>query len=316
MNVKLANILLTGLLATAMTSLGAEVVLVDDNFSSSTIHQDTRFSAADIDTGRWVKRDSSWSITNGSLINLGSTEGTDDRGAHRLDSVSTLELNTLITVSFDYSVGEGSTLYFYSALFTGSPVLTSGIGTGSGPRLSQQNGGTYMTDFTSDTTFGYFDGPEYNLHNGATPGNATGSAVASFAGGTSGTFSQTYDISGYGGGGFSITNVTHVLNIFTLDTTATAGAVTISNFYMTASAPEPPVENDILQAGYDSVSQQITIQWQSEPTASYDIEAAPEISASVSFTSLVQNIVATSATTSVEIPVPGDPQMFYRVYRP
>ena len=52
-------------------------------------------------------------------------------------------------------------------------------------------------------------------------------------------FSQTYDISGFGGGDFSIADVSNVLAVFTVNAGAAGdGAISIDNFNMTA-VPEP-----------------------------------------------------------------------------
>ncbi|MDB4333642.1 hypothetical protein N9986_04140, partial [Akkermansiaceae bacterium] len=64
--------------------------------------------------------------------------------------------------------------------------------------------------------------------------------VVSFAGNTSGTFNQTYDISGYAGIG-SVVDLSHILAVFTADTAAAGdGAITIGNMTITAVAPETP----------------------------------------------------------------------------
>lgn len=201
--------------------------LVGDDFGSSTVWQDTRFTASDIDTKRWVKRDAAWSISSGALVNPALTSN-DERVAHRMDSVSSTDTNlTLIMVSFDYSVGEGTTLYYHSALFTGEP-------SGLLARLTLVNGGFYQ-DWR-----GVFSGSEYRLQDGGLITGNPANAVASFAGGTSGTFSQTYDISGFGGGGFSVADVSYILNSFASNNDTTGGAISIDNFLVEGYRPPPP----------------------------------------------------------------------------
>jgi hypothetical protein len=207
----------------------AAVTLIADDFSSSTAVADTRFNKGDIDTDSW-RGNGDWSISGGAL----TSAGTAGQSTHLINSVSSTDTSlTQVTLSFDYSVGAGSTLYFYSTLFTGEADASMAARTG-------LTDGTYWAnDFNSvwgGTNFG-FAGAEYNLSGGSV-GGSTANAVTSFVGGTSGTFSQTYDISGFGGG-FSIADVSNVLAVFTVDSAAAGdGAISIDNFNMTA-VPEP-----------------------------------------------------------------------------
>ena len=109
------------------------------------------------------------------------------------------------------------------------------------PERQKRTGLTGRTTSTLNgdgSNFG-FAGPEYNLSGGGVGGSNTANAVTSFVGGTSGTFSQTYDISGFGGGDFSIADVSNVLAVFTVNAGAVGdGAISIDNFNMTA-VPEP-----------------------------------------------------------------------------
>ena len=93
----------------------AAVTLIDDNFSSSTAVSDSRFNKGDIDTDSW-RGNAGWSVSGGALTNAATAGG----ATHLINSVSSADTSlTQVTLSFNYSVGAGSTLYFYSTLFTG-----------------------------------------------------------------------------------------------------------------------------------------------------------------------------------------------------
>jgi hypothetical protein len=213
-------------------------ITVDYAFSARGVVDATRFNASHIDSGNWIKRDADWAMTDGTLVNPGLVAD-DEKGAHLLNSVNSSEPTTLITVSFDYSVGAGSALYFYSTLFTGE--LTNNY---LEARLTKQGGTWYASDFNTDvTSWGGFSGPEYNLKDGSTPSGTTDSALVSLVGGTSGTYSNTFNIASFGGG-FSIADVSHMLAVFTADTAAAGdGAMAIDNFNMTvvsgSATPDP-----------------------------------------------------------------------------
>ena len=228
---KIKIFILAGILGTA--NLQATLILVEDDFSSSTAVADIRIEKAEIDTDTW-RGNSDWSVSGGALTSAATTGGS----THLINSVSTADTSlTEVTLSFDYSVGAGSTLYFYSTLFTGEADASMAA------RTSKTDGTYWANDFNtqwgSSGQFKGFAGPEYNLSGGSVGGSSTANAVTSFVGGTSGTFSQTYDISGFGGGGFSIADVSNVLAVFTVNAGAAGdGAISIDNFMMVA-IPEP-----------------------------------------------------------------------------
>ena len=208
----------------------AAVTLIDDDFSSSTTSEE-RFNKADINTDKWIGG-AGWSVSGGAL----TSAATAGSATHLINSVSSTDTSlTEVTLSFDYSVGEGSTLYFYSTLFTGE------AGANMDGRVSKTDGTYFANDFANGWSGRIgFSGPEYNLKaGGSVSTSSTANAVTSFLGGTSGTFSQTYDISGFGGGDFSIADVSNVLAVFTVNAAAAGdGAISIDNFNMTA-VPEP-----------------------------------------------------------------------------
>lgn len=232
---KITSLITAGILGTAMASQAASVILIDDDFSSSSAVYDSRFNKAEIDTDTWRGHAGAspwdWSVTGGALTNVGTTGGS----AHLINSVSsTATWADKVTLSFDYSVGAGSTLYFYSTLFTGEADATMAA------RTTKTDGTFWSNDFSQGWSGQLgFDGPEYGLSGGNPYTVSTANAVTSFVGGTSGTFSQTYDISGFGGGDFSIADVSNVLAVFAFNAGAPGdGAISIDNFNMTA-IPEP-----------------------------------------------------------------------------
>jgi hypothetical protein len=223
----------------ALTVMGgvtaqASLVLVNDVFSANTVISDARFYYYHINNGNWIKRSTTgpaWSVSGGVLTNLVAAS-TDEQGVYRMDTVTTVDTClTRITVSFDYTVGEGTKLYPYVNLVTGA---YSGSGDG---RITQINGNWYAGDFNN-----MMSGPEYNIKDGTAPAGTTGTALTSLVGPTNGTFSQTYDISGFGGGGFSLANVTNILCVFTLDSSLSGdGAISIDNVRI--EAPFADIEN-------------------------------------------------------------------------
>ena len=231
MKTKITSLITAGILGTSLASQAAvtALTLIDDDFSSSTT-DGGRFNTPDIDTDTWIGS-ADWSISGGALTNAATT----GQSTHLINSVSSTDTYLdKVTLSFDYSVGAGSTLYFYSTLFTGTP------GANMDGRTSKVDGTYWANDFASGWSGRIgFSGPEYNLVGGSTTNSSTANAVTSFVGGTSGTFSQTYDISGFGGGDFSIADVSNVLAVFTVNADAAGdGAISIDNFNMTA-VPEP-----------------------------------------------------------------------------
>jgi hypothetical protein len=201
--------------------------LIADDFSASSIHDDNRFFDWDVDRNWWVERDgAAWAISDGVLTNPAAVSPADDRGAHRIDSVSADPDLTLVTFAFDYTVVSGSTLYVSSSLFTGPNAG------GLQGRLTHENGIWWAADYNDK-----FIGPDYNLKDGTTPSGLTSGALASFKGPASGTFNQTYDISGYGGGGFNLAGVSHIMTVFTANTSEPGdGAITIDNLLVTGDA--------------------------------------------------------------------------------
>ena len=221
----------------------AQTTVVSDDFSSNTLSNSNRLRVENT-TDEWVAfPDSLWTVSGGTLSNAGTTPGLESEGAalRVLDVASQPAGLTELTFSFDYTVGTGSDLFFYATgLYDGTLTPNFQLhNTGS------QNGGiqSQYDQNSSNSNFGDFTG--VNLFNGAaSPNGATGDAV-SFAAGTSGTFTQTVDISNF------ITAGTTELDDFQLltlgfasnvtDNTG-AGAISIDNFVLSAGpvgVPEP-----------------------------------------------------------------------------
>ncbi len=223
----------------------AAAVLIDDDFSSSGISGNQRFRLNQVDLG-WYKDNSStpshWTTAGGKLANPGTTAGIASEGSvaqtitvanHTTDTSL-----TKISVSFDYSVGAGTTLYFHLLGWktNGTPAADEIFNNPQQQNGSMQNQG--------DTHFG-----DISIITGADPNGATGDAVA-FAQNTFGTYTATFDLAGYSwsadespGLTGSIGNITALqylqvafgTNMANADGT---GAVSIDNLKISA-IPEP-----------------------------------------------------------------------------
>ncbi|MGJ8645116.1 MAG: beta strand repeat-containing protein [Luteolibacter sp.] len=239
--------LLLATTAASLATLGSavaqtSVVLIDDDFSSSSIITGGRFQTQNIDSGNWKGRnDATWALGSGALTNPGVTATDSDQPTHLVNTVSSADTTlTAVTVSFDYTVGTGSTLYFFSHLLTGSLD-----GTGNLMRMTATGGDTYAGDLiTSTASQTFYNGPMFNVKDGTTAGTTnndkadalfthvgTGAAVQ--------TFTKTYNIAGFVGID-SIADVSAIAAIFTADTSAAGdGAITIDNLSVTAEFAPP-----------------------------------------------------------------------------
>jgi hypothetical protein len=233
-----------GLLSVCLLAAGVAQadVIIDDNFSSGSFSTDTRIRYNQIDAG-WYKFSgtpgtSDWAISGGVLTNPGTTAGMPSEGsASRLVSTSGFSTdNTQITVSFDYTVGTGSTLYFHLTGWTqnGTPDANEDLANSSALNGAIQNNG--------ETDFG-----DMNIIDGT---DATGAAASAVALTGSGTYTATFDLTGYSwdaaeapGLTGSIANVTDfdfIMAAFANNVTTTdgTGAISIDNMLITA-IPEP-----------------------------------------------------------------------------
>lgn len=213
----------------------AETALIEDDFTSSGVSTGNRFVSGDINSGDWVKRSTdgpAWAVSGGQLTNPATTTN-DDKGAFLMNAVNITDPSfTHVMVSFDYTVGAGSTLYFHSALYTGGTTTSGNMS-----RITQTGGGYFAV---GGNDFNPNFGSALNLKDGEIATGSAVNAIASFAGDTSGTFTEIYDISAYSGIG-SVVDVSHILAAFTVDTAAAGdGAITIDHVNITAIAPAPP----------------------------------------------------------------------------
>lgn len=229
-----AALVFTPFLATAAT-------LITDDFSSGSVADHTRFRPNQLN--EWGAN-SLWAIGGGTLSNPGTTAGVASEGAvGQLTRVSDTTTDTSlseITVSFDYTVGTGSTLFFHLWGLTenGTPDANEILGNTGAQNGSIQN--------QAETDYG-----DINLLDGSDPNGASGNAV-SFASGETGTYSATFDLTGYSwsadeapglsGPIASVTDFDFVLAAFASNVTdnSGAGAISIDNFNIEANAvPEP-----------------------------------------------------------------------------
>lgn len=210
-----AGLLLVGAVAQA------EVQLLVDDFSSGSVSSQSRYS--DEDLGSWLTRYGNWTITGGALTD-DLAHANSETALVKLFELTETDTNlTEITISFDYAVPADTTLYFYASGYEGPLADTLNA------RMTAADG-----QYALGTDFNAHLGTGYNLLDGATPTGDTGAALDSFSN-TSGTFSQTYDISAFAGVD-DLTDFAYMLVAFGVDETAAGGSITIDNFRVTAAA--------------------------------------------------------------------------------
>ncbi|MEJ6570750.1 MAG: PEP-CTERM sorting domain-containing protein [Akkermansiaceae bacterium] len=231
----IASILLGSVVSPCLGSLS----IIDDGFGSGSIADAARFTESRADRGYYKDGNSNWGITGGVLANPGNgaTAQNRENPVGKVVSISTAETNlTQVVVSFDYTVGAGATLFFHLAGYA--------IDDGTGNQLANTQDLNGNLQNQGETSYG-----DMNLLTGLDEtGNA--SDTISFAAGTSGTFTQTYDLTAYswvGEANFSgaisdIRDFDLVLAAFASNLTSTdgTGAISINDFSVEATAvPEP-----------------------------------------------------------------------------
>ncbi|CAA6676241.1 MULTISPECIES: PEP-CTERM sorting domain-containing protein [unclassified Lentimonas] len=229
------KILPTGLIFTVASlalvqASNAAAVLIDEDFSTISVTSSSRYSDGNV--GDWVSRYSNWSTAGtgaARALTADLSQGNNETPVELLFAVSESDTSlTEISISFDYTVPADATLFFYVAGYEG-PLTTGLSGRLTGTDGEYQLGG-------SDDFDGHL-GAGYTLLGGATPTGLAATALATLSNASS-TFNQTYNISAFGGGGFSIADFDYMTVVFGIDTTLTAGSITVDNFNMTA-IPEP-----------------------------------------------------------------------------
>jgi hypothetical protein len=204
-------------------------VIINEDFSTTGVSEGVRYYAAD--TNKWVSRYSNWTMVETGEARALNCDLADDNSetslAHLVAVNETDTSLTKIKISFDYTVPADATLYLHVSGYTG-PLLGT-----LQSRMTAVNGTYYATsadDFSPNL------GTTYNLKDGGTPWGGTANSLASFSN-TSGTFSQTVDISAFSGID-DITDFNYMTVIFGVDETAESGTIIIDNITVTA-IPEP-----------------------------------------------------------------------------
>ena len=83
MKTKIPHLILASLFGANIASQAASVILIDDDFSSSTAVVDSRFNKAEIDTDTW-RGNSDWSVSGGALTSAATAGGS----THLINSVN------------------------------------------------------------------------------------------------------------------------------------------------------------------------------------------------------------------------------------
>lgn len=183
---KVIKTVLAPCLILALAASSFAVDIIDDDFSSGTISHNLRFRISQADAGWYQDANSLWNITNGVLTNPGTAPGIPAEGpvGQSVLTAGLAEGLDEVTVSFDYSVGAGSTLYFHLLGFTtnGTPDSAEILA-----NTQPQNG---VIQNQGEVNFG-----DMNILNGGDPGGGSGDAV-SFAA-TSGTYTETFNLTHY-----------------------------------------------------------------------------------------------------------------------
>lgn len=219
-------------------------VLINDDFSSSVVNTNARFRADQVGLGWYASNQSTlWNISGGVVSNAGTVAGIPSEGGFG-QSITTTSTDSIISFSFDYTVGAGTTLYFHAQGLTvnGTPDANEQLANTGSQNGSVQN--------QADQTGLGDDYGDINLFDGGDPNGGTGNAIA-FAGGTSGTYTGTFDVSTYSwddstdespGLTGSISNLSDfdiLFFAFAANTTdLTNGQITIDNFNV-STVPEP-----------------------------------------------------------------------------
>lgn len=215
-------------------SSNADVIIVDD-FTSTSTHNETRLRHDDAGTG-WIKNASSdWAISGGTLSNAGTVTNaiSSESAVGQVVDASGLAGDQVV-ISFDYTVDAGSTLYF--ALMG---YKTNGSPAGNGEILA--NTGTLNANIQGDK--GEADFGDINLIDGT---DAVNTPVLTFTG--TGTYSLTVDLTTYAwhadelpGLSGSLTDVSDfdlIMAVFASDVETAGAMTTIDNLSIT-SIPEP-----------------------------------------------------------------------------
>lgn len=241
------------------TSASAAIInLIDDDFTSGSVSTNSRIRTNQAGGG-WFKDNtpvSEWTISGGVLSSAGSGTGSATEGALSqviaTDSLSGTLSN--LNLSFDYTVGATSTLKFALIGYTANLQLG---GTADGILMNNgTSNGSLQNNSQSEQEFG-----DINLLTGADMSQSITNDLT-FAAGTTGSYSQTFDLSlyswhadeaagaaptntpGLSGGITSIADFDYVALVVVNDLSTATGAsgTSLDNFTLSASSvavPEP-----------------------------------------------------------------------------
>ena len=173
--------------------------------------------------------DSAWTVSNGSLSNTSATNSRVAEGAlGRIVSVDTLNANdgNLLTLSFDYTLDDpNEVLYVHLWGLIGSAASGQGI-----MNLAATDGSAWYVAST--------DIAMYNLADGAaTDGAASTAAVALSGASGAQSFSETFDLSGFGQGTNNLSDYNYlVLGFARKIDGASAPGVQVSNVLLSLNS--------------------------------------------------------------------------------
>ncbi len=225
--------------------LGVSEPLIDDDFSSDTVTAtSTRLFENQVD-GDWITcHDSEWMVVGGKLQNADTTAGTYPDARPSESAVAQIVANTLggseITLSFDYDVAEGDTLYTHfwahTGVVSGSNKFVANIEPCDGV-MHNTEGGTGL-----NTTL-----DAYNLKDGADDGwHGTPATSISGALTNSGSYTVTVSIAELGIPGIdSFSDFSHITLGFCKEEDGFAGTTSIDNVLVTG-------DGTILTVGADN----------------------------------------------------------------
>ncbi|MDF7826805.1 hypothetical protein P4B35_22450 [Pontiellaceae bacterium B12227] len=219
----------------------ADAILISDDFTSGSVANHNRFRPNQLDT--WGGFSSTlWNVSGETMNNAATATDRDGEGGMgqviKVSDKTTDTSLTKLSLSFDYVVGTGSTLYLHLVGYktNGSPDAGEILAN------TGATGGSIQNQAETD----YAD---MNLKDGSDPTGAPGNAIA-FTG--SGTYSHTFDLTAYtwsadeapgvSGSIGSVVDFDLILAAFAANVTVTdgTGAISVDNFTLEA-VPEPAV---------------------------------------------------------------------------
>ncbi len=220
--------------------------IISDDFTSSTVSTTTdgfRLRERSIDQGWQAARQgggSAWTIASGNLENSSTVTGGgypayipgEAPVAQTVDvgNLNITEGHNLVTLTFNYDVSDGDSLYVSLWGHTGTYDNTSG---NIFANLETQHGlGNVEGSSTLDA---------FNLNDGATSGfGGSAGLFGEISGAASGTFSRTVDISLFAIPGVSdVNDLTAITLGFAKDEDGNPGTTSISNLELFTAVPEP-----------------------------------------------------------------------------